>query len=55
MERVAGIEPATCPWQGYVLPLAPHPHIGALGVNRTPDLGLQNRCFTTRTNRAINY
>ena len=25
---------------------------GAPGVNRTPDLGLQNRCFTTRTNGA---
>lgn len=25
MERVTGIEPVTCPWQGYVLPLAPHP------------------------------
>ena len=25
MERAAGIEPATCPWQGYVLPLAPCP------------------------------
>ena len=27
--------------------------LGAPGVNRTPDLGLQNRCFTTRTNGAI--
>ena len=25
---------------------------GAPGVNRTPDLGLQNRCFTTITNGA---
>jgi len=28
---------------------------GAPGVNRTPDLGLQNRCFTTRTNGAVTY
>ena len=27
LERAAGIEPATCPWQGYVLPLAPCPLI----------------------------
>ncbi len=27
LERVTGIEPVTCPWQGYVLPLAPHPHV----------------------------
>ena len=26
MERAAGIEPATKPWQGIVLPLAPRPH-----------------------------
>ena len=53
LERDTGIEPVTKPWQGFEIPL--HQSrilIGAPGVNRTPDLGLQNRCFTTRTNGA---
>ena len=33
LERVTGIEPVTCPWQGYVLPLAPHPHKENPGAN----------------------
>ncbi len=36
LERVAGIEPATCPWQGYVLPLAPHPHYLVVGQGFEP-------------------
>ena len=39
LERMAGIEPATCPWQGYVLPLAPHPQLTWLprvGSNHRP-------------------
>ena len=32
-----------------------HGLLGAPGVNRTPDYGLQNRRFTTRTNGAQIY
>ena len=54
MERAAGIEPATCPWQGYVLPLAPCPLVLAesVGVEPTQRLitivGLAIRCLTIR-------
>ena len=37
MERAAGIEPATKPWQGFVLPLAPCP------LSLVPHLGLEPR------------
>lgn len=50
---VEGIEPPSHAPKARILPLNYTENIlGALGVNRTPDLGLQNRCFTTRTNRA---
>ena len=54
LERAAGIEPATCPWQGYVLPLAPCPLILAesVGVEPTQRLitivGLAIRCLPIR-------
>ena len=51
MERAAGIEPATCPWQGYVLPLAPCPLVLAESVGVEPtrpfrSVGLAIRCLT---------
>ena len=51
LERAAGIEPATCPWQGYVLPLAPCPLVLAESVGVEPtrpfrSVGLAIRCLT---------
>jgi hypothetical protein len=51
LERVTGIEPVTQPWQGRVLPLAPHP-LGGKGVEPTrrliTNVGLAIRCLTIR-------
>ena len=53
MVGVQGFEPWTpCSQSRCATRLRYTPNCGAPGVNRTPDLGLQNRCFTTRTNGA---
>ncbi len=56
LERVTGIEPVTCPWQGYVLPLAPHPHasiyskFSAVKVSTVPGLRVVSlRTFNSNT------
>ena len=53
-ERDTGIEPASTPWKGVIIPLyQSRNNFSALGWNRTNNTGLEDQSYIHLTTRAL--